>query len=175
MPWSDYDETVKQFSGLIQLAAEERYGTAQTNALLKLSADAAGLPTSFRTYTDATRLYASFSRVDRGVSEFRGAYDTYQRTGLDQGITGNMVSAPPWAPSPADWNISQRVTARVEYQVQTPEGPLSSWFSLGFTRPQLTTVGALIDQAQLTLDTSGTDSPPIDATLTGNVELTWTQ
>lgn len=175
MPWSDYDPSVRQISGLIAFAAGERYGTAQTASLLKLSAEAAGIPTSFATYRDTFRLYSVYSRAAQGMAEFAAAFDTFQRTGQDQGITGTMLNPLPWSPSPGDWNIGQGVTARVEYTVETPEGPLSSWFTLGFTRPQLTTVGALIDEAQLTLETSGTESPPLDASLTGNVELSWTQ
>lgn len=174
MPWSDFDPSVRQFSGLIQFAAANRYGVFQTNALLKLSADAAGLSTSFQTYSSASKLYGSFSRVNRGIAEFAQAFRTFQATGQDQGITDAMISQPPWAPSPGDWNVLQKVSVRAEFQVETPEGPLTSWFTLDKTRQQLTTVGALTADLQLEIDTSGTESPPMDATLTGNVEITWT-
>lgn len=172
MPWSDYDETVKQFSGLIQLAAHEGIGTALTNSLLKASADAAGLKTSFATYRDATRLYSSFSQGEHATDRFAAALDTLNRTGIDQGVTGDMIGRMPWSPDDNVWNLGQRVTARVEYRVATPFGPETSFFSLSYTRSQLTTVGAVVDDAQSFLDSSGTESPPVVAVLTGRVEFT---
>ena len=171
MPWSDYHPSVKQFAGLVSEAAEARIGTAQTNAFLKLAADAAGIATQFATFTSVPRLYRDFLKGTFAVDEFRGALDTFQRTGQDQGITGSMIAALPWSPGDAEWNLSQRVTARVEYQVSSPFGPIKSWFSLSYTLPQLTTVGSLHNDAQQVVDSSGTESPPLDAQLTGNTQL----
>lgn len=173
MPWSDFSNDVRQLQGMVSAAVRGGLNSFETVQYLGESARAAGLKFGFETYTSVSKLWAVENRIYRGAQELQAAWRDVERTGIDQGITGRMINPAPWSPSLTDWNLNQRVGAKMQYTVDTPEGPMTRWWTQNYRTDQLQTVGQLMEDAQLRIDTSGTESPPTEATLTGYAELIW--
>lgn len=135
------------FRGLIQAAAEARYGSAATNELISMAAKDAGQRMSFNDFTDVARLYGRFVGIRTGREVFQDALSTANRTGIDQGITAGMLPDATYAR-----DLAQRLPfpqVRVHYQATvgaTAEGPVRRVhrsFDLGM--PEVHTVGSLKD------------------------------
>lgn len=171
MPWSDYNDALRQFSGYLSGALDR--GLTQQDVFQEISANAqaAGIGLGFADYSSLASLYSQYNRMNRAGNALSGAIAAAQQTGIDRSITGDMIGFAPWSPSLPDYLTSGRLSARVQYEIATPEGPVQGWFTLDYRLSDLTTVTALLQDAQDFLDTSTTQSPPMDATLTGHVVL----
>lgn len=171
MPWSNYADALRQFSGYLSGALER--GLTQQDVFQEISANAraAGIPLGFSDYSSLASLYSDYNRMNRAGTTLSESIAAFSSTGIDRSITGEMIGFAPWSPSLPDYLATGRLSARVQYEIATPEGPVQSWFTLDYRLSDLTTVGALLQDAQDFVDTSTTQSPPIEATLTGHVVL----
>lgn len=159
LPWTDYPSGIRQFSGLVQAAAEARFGAAATNELIAQAARDAKITLSFSDYTGLARLYGSFVEVRGRRGAIADAAATFGRTGLDQGITAAMISRPPWAPSDTTWSQNPYVLVKGRYLQDTPEGPVTGYFSHRYRLSEVNTVGQVATdmQAQMEQGAGGTD------------------
>lgn len=159
MPWSDYPTDVRQFSGLIQAAAEQRFGSAATVQIISEAAGAAGISLSFQSYSAIASMYGQFVGTRESKGTLTSTQETVQRTGLDQSITADMISRPPWSPDARTWSTSQFVLVKATYSMDTPEGPVSGYFSHRYHLSQVNTINqTLADlQAQIDLGSGGTN------------------
>ena len=173
MPWSDYPTDVKQFSGLIQAAAEQKFGSAATVQIIAEAAKAAGISLAFQSYSGIASLYGQFAGVREARASISEAAGVVQRTGLDQGITPAMISQPPWSPDAMSWNNSQFVLVRASYSVDTPEGTVSGFLSHRYHLSQVQTVGQVLSDLQAQVDAGAGQSPPIGATVDGIAGIEW--
>lgn len=173
MPWSDYPTDVRQFTSLVRGAAEARFGAAATVEIVAQAARDAGIKLSFQSYSAIASLYGSWVGVRESRASITGAIDTFQRTGLDQSITGAMVSRAPHSPDPAAWNLNPFVLVTASYTRDTPTGQVSGYFTHQYNINDLTTVGATLADLQTVADLSPGDTNRSGATVTGIASITW--
>lgn len=173
MPWADYPPDVRQFSGLIQSAAEARFGSAATVQIISQAAKDAGISLSFQSYSAIASLYGQFSGVRESRSTISSAAEVVQRTGLDQGITASMISQPPWSPDAVSWNASQFVLVRATYSQETPEGTVSGYFSHRYHISQVNTVNGVLADLQAVADQNVGGTDLTGATVTGIAGIEW--
>lgn len=171
MPWSDYSNNVRDLSGFIQWAVQNGYRTTDVTSAARDIWAALGVKASFQDYTNLAQLYGQHSRSYQAAVSFQSAVTEVQRTGIDQAITGNMIQPMPWSPSLSDWQLNPRIGADVQYTIDTPFGPETHYFTINLQASDLQSVGGFMDDAQLGVDISDTESPPSDATLTGFVRF----
>lgn len=173
MPWTDYATSLKQFSGLIQAAAEARFGSAATVQLIAQAAKDAGISLQFGDYSGVASLYGQFAGVRQSRAAIADAAAVVQRTGLDQGVTASMISQPPWSPDAVQWNASPFVLVRATYSQETPEGTVSGYFSHRYHISQVNTVNGLLSdlQAQVEQNVGGTNLE--GATIDGIASIEW--
>lgn len=173
MPWSDYPTDIRQFSSLVRAAAEARFGAAATIELVANAARDAGISLSFQSYSALSRLYGSWAGVRENRSAIADAVDTLKRTGLDQGITGAMVSRAPYSPDPAAWNLNQYVLVTGQYTRDTPTGTVIGYLTHQYSLADLTTVGAVLADLQAVADNSPGSSDLMGAQLQTIVSVEW--
>lgn len=152
MPWTDYSPDVRQFSGLVQGAAQARFGAAATAEVVSLAARAAGIRLGFSAFTDIARMYGSYVGVRSAGETLAAAAEVTARTGIAQGITGAMIGAAPYSPGVAQWNLNPYVLVKASYSLETPEGPITSTFSHRYNLNELHTVGQVLADMQAQLD-----------------------
>lgn len=174
MPWSDYTPNVRQFSGLVNAAAQAQFGSAATVQVVSMAARDAGIPLAFADYTSIARLYGTYVRVATARANLTAAVNTFQQTGLDQAVTAQMISQPPWAPPLSDFNLNQAVQVRVQYQYETPAGPDVGYFTTDYAISHLHTVGQLLEDAAAQLEVGAGSPLGPDAEITGNLDVSWT-
>lgn len=174
MPWTDYPTDVRQFSGLIQAAAEQRFGSAATVQIIAEAAKAANISLSFQSYSAIASMYGQFTGVRESKGVLGEVQSTFSRTGLDQGITADMISQPPWSPGAGAWNSSQFVLVKATYNMEGAEGPVSGYFSHRYHISQVNTISQVMSdlQAQMELGAGGTNLE--GAQLDSIVGIEWT-
>lgn len=173
MPWSDYPTELKQFSGLIQAAAEARFGSAATVQLISQAAKDAGISLAFQAYSGVASLYGQFAGVRESRASISGAAEVVQRTGLDQGITSSMISQAPWSPDAVSWSNSPFVLVRATYSQETPEGTVSGYFSHRYSLNQVQTVNQVLSDLQAQVDQSVGGTNLTGATIDGIAGIEW--
>lgn len=159
MPWSDYPKLIPQFSGLIQAAAEQRFGSAATVELIAAAAREAGITLAFQDYSAIASAYGQFAQNRGAKSTLADAFATSQRTGFDQSITADMIGVPPWSPNLGAFQQAQFVLVRGLYSQETPEGTSTGYFSHRYNLNEVHTVDQLMAdmQAQMEQNAGGTD------------------
>lgn len=159
MPWSDYPADVRQFSGLVQAAAQTRYGSAATVELVSRAARDAGLQLSFRSYSSIAAMYGQFAQVREARSTLTSTAAQVGRTGLDLGITPTVIASPPWSPSARDQALNPFVLVRGRYAQETPEGAVSGYFTHRYSLAEVHTYSQVMAdmQAQMDQNAGGTD------------------
>lgn len=173
MPWSDYHPDIRQFAGLIQAAASQRYGAAATSEIVAQAASAAGVPLSFQAFTSLAQLYGTYSRMRSSAEGLTVAQAEAERTGFDQGISGNMIGQAPWSPSLSGPGASQYVLARVAYERPTPTGTVAGIFSHQYHVSELHTVLGLLADVQAQMDESTGETDLQGAVATDLMSLEW--
>lgn len=171
MPWSDYPDSIKQFSSTIQAAANERFGAAATSELISLAAKAAGINLSFTDYTGIGRLYGAFVAGRESRSVIASTAEDAQRQGTDQGITARMIWSPPWSASLSGGLSPQYVLVRASYERDSPTGPVTGIFSHQYHVSELHGVLQVMDDLQAQADLAAPGSGGGGATVTGIVSM----
>jgi hypothetical protein len=159
LPWTDYPTDVRQFSGLIQAAAEQRFGSAATVQIIAEAARAADIPLTFQSYSAIASMYGTFVGVRESSRNLLSTQGEVMRTGLDQGVTSSMISQPPWSPGAGSWAQSQFVLVKATYTQPSPAGEISAYFSHRYHISQVQTINQLATdlQAQMEQGAGGTN------------------
>jgi hypothetical protein len=157
--WSDYPTDVRQFSGLVQAAAQQRFGSAATIELIAKAVSAAGLRLSFQSYSALASMYGRYVGVREAGASLAQTQALIERTGLDQGITPQMISQPPWSPAAGDFSQNPYVLVRGRYSQDTPAGPVTGYFTHRYNLAEIHTLGQVMTdlQAQIDLGAGGTN------------------
>jgi|SRR5215472_4073098 len=173
MAWTDYPSGVRQFSGLIQSAADERFGAAATVELIAAAARDAGISLSFNAYSGIAKLYGDYVGARNAREAFQNAVTEGARTKSDFTISNSMITRQPWSPSPSGFTGGQFVLVKAEYTFDTPEGVKSGVFSHRYSVQDVHTHGQIRADLQLQIDNSVEGSPPTTATLGDIVGVEW--
>lgn len=129
MPWSDYPANVRQFKTLVESAAYARFGSAATVEAVSLAARDARISLSFADYSSIAKMYGEWVGVRNSNEVVANATAESRRTGFDVGIDASMIGRPPYAPSPADTIVNPFVLVTGRFVGESPEGPITSFFS----------------------------------------------
>lgn len=156
MPWSLYPSDVRQFSGLVQAAAEARFGAAATSEIIAQAARDANIKLGFQSYTALARMYGEYVGVRTAGENLAAAAELATRTGLDQAVTASMIGRAPYSPDDRAWGLNPYVLVKAAYSLETPEGTVSSVFSHRYRLSDVQTLGPLAAdmQAQLDIETA---------------------
>lgn len=159
MPWKDYPADVRQFKGLIEAAAHERFGSAATIELVAKAAGDAGVKLGFASYSSIARMYGELAGVRESANALRSAADTVARTGIDQGVTADMIARPPWGPSVASTTLAPFVLVKGRYTMPSPEGTITSYYTHRYLLHEIHTIGQVMTdlQQQMEQNVGGTD------------------
>lgn len=173
MPWKDYPVDVRQFKGLIEAAAHERFGSAGAVELVSKAAAAAGVKLGFASYSGIAKMYGELVGVREAGNALRSAADVAARTGIDQGVTAQMISRPPWAPDVASTTLNPFVLVKGRYSMPSPEGTITSYFTHRYLISEIHTLGQVKAdmQAQMEQNVGGTNLD--GATLDEVVGIEW--
>lgn len=171
MPLFDFPHAIRPFASIVQAAAEQRFGAAATSEIVSLAAKDANISLGFSDYTGLARLYGSYVQGRETRSVVTSALAEARRTGIEQGVTGQMVWSPPWAPSVSGPAQPQYVLVRTTYSKESPEGTLTGIISHRYHVSQVQGLLQLLGEAQAQIDIA----PPGDyldgATATGIVGI----
>lgn len=173
MPWSDYPKDIRQFSGLVQAAAEARFGAAATVQLIAAAARDAGIKLSFQSYSGLSRLYGSYVGVRNARGAVAAASEVVTRTGIDQGITGAMISRAPHSPTVGGGVQNPFVLVKGRYTMDSPTGPLEGFFTHQYRLSEVNTVSGVISDMQLQMENSNTSPDLSQARLEELVSIEW--
>jgi hypothetical protein len=173
VPWSDYPTEVRQFSSLVQSAALARFGSAATVELISNAAKDAGVPLRFQSYSAIAKLYGEFATMRESSNTLGSTLQTVQRTGLDQSITADMIARPPWAPTFRDLSLSPFVLVKGTYSMETPEGPVSGYFSHRYNLADVHTINQVMGDMQLQMEQGAGGTNLDGATLDSIVGIEW--
>lgn len=173
MPWSDYPTVLRQFSGLIQSAANERFGAAATVQIISEAAKAAGIALQFADFSSISKLYGDYVGVRTSGERLDEVQQQVARTGIDQGITAGHISQPPWAPDPRSWGQNPYVLVTGSYSLDTPSGTVQGFFSHQYRLEELHTIGQVTADLQAQLDLSPGETNLQGAQLDGITSITW--
>jgi len=173
VPWSDYPKDIRQFSSLIHQAAEARFGAAATVQIVSQAAKDAGITLGFDAYSAVSRLYGSWVSVRSSRESVSSASSVVTRTGLDQGISGAMISRAPWSPTVSSSQSNPFVLVKGRYTMQSPTGPVTGFFTHQYRLSELTTISAVMSDMQAQMDFSNQSPDLSQASLEELVSLEW--
>lgn len=173
MPWSDYPKDIRQFSTLIHQAAEARFGAAATVQIVAAAAKDAGITLGFDAYSAVSRLYGSWVAVRGSREAISDASNVVGRTGIDQGITGAMISRAPWSPTVSSTAQNPFVLVKGRYTMDSPTGPITGYFTNRYRLNELTTVSAVMSDMQAQMDFSNQSPDLSQASLEELVSMEW--
>jgi hypothetical protein len=173
VPWSDYPKDIRPFSGLVQAAAEARFGAAATVQLISQAARDAGIKLSFQSFSGISKLYGSYVGVRNARSAVAQASEVVNRTGIDQGITGAMISRAPYSPSLSTSAVSPFVLVKGRYTMDSPTGPLEGFFTHQYRLSEVNTISGVIADMQAQMENSNTSPDLSQAQLEELVSIEW--
>lgn len=173
MPWSDYPKDIRPFSGLVQAAAEARFGAAATVQLISQAARDAGIKLSFQSFSGISKLYGSYVGVRNARAAVASASEVVTRTGIDQGITAAMISRAPHSPSVGTTATSPFVLVKGRYTLATPTGPVEGFFTHQYRLSEVNTVSGVIADMQAQIENSNTSPDLSMANLEELVSIEW--
>lgn len=173
MPWTDYPTDVRQFKGLIQAAANERFGSAATVELVASAAKDAGLKLSFQSYSAIAKLYGDFSSQRVTQETLAATAATIERTGIDQGITSSMIAQAPWSPGLSPSGGPRFVLVTGAYTMPSPEGEITGFFTHRYNLAEVHTYGQLMSDLQLQAEVNAGGTDLSNATVTGISGIEW--
>ena len=171
MPLSDYEPGTRGVFGYLENAMQRFLPSQDMLQEIAANARAAGITLGFRDYSSLLSAYSVFGGMRRALSEFGSALERYHQTGIDTSVTGEMIAQAPWSAPVDQFAITGALRVRVEYNLETPEGPQLRWLSLDYRNSDLTTVGSLERDAQDFVEQAPGGSPPPGAELTGRFQL----
>ena len=158
MPWSDFPSDIRAFSGLVQAAAQQRFGAAATAQIVSLAAKAAGINLSFQSYTGLAKLYGNYVAGRSAQEAIATAAEVQTRTGMTQGIDSSMMWTPPYGPAPGQLATSPFALVKVGYVRDTPTGAVAGVFSHQYHVADLTSIEGILSDVQAQIDTATGDT-----------------